>query len=48
MTRILLGVAGIALILSIALLLSNNRRAIRLRVVGAAFALPDGAAVVRE
>ena len=39
MTRILLGLAGIAVILGIALLLSNNRRAIRLRVVGAAFAL---------
>ncbi|MFZ5667435.1 MAG: NupC/NupG family nucleoside CNT transporter [Pseudomonadota bacterium] len=46
MTRILLGVAGIALILSIALLLSNNRRAIRLRVVGAAFALQAGIAVL--
>jgi CNT family concentrative nucleoside transporter len=46
MTRILLGVAGIALILSIALLLSNNRRAIRLRVVGAAFALQSGIAVL--
>jgi CNT family concentrative nucleoside transporter len=46
MTRILLGVAGIALILSIALLLSNNRRAIRRRVVGAAFALQAGIAVL--
>lgn len=46
MTRILLGVAGIALILVIALLLSNNRRAIRLRVVGAAFALQAGIAVL--
>lgn len=46
MTRILLGVAGIALILSIALLLSNNRRAIRLRVVGAAFALQASIAVL--
>ncbi len=46
MTRILLGLAGIALILSIALLLSNNRRAIRLRVVGAAFALQTSIAVL--
>ena len=35
----LLGVAGIVVILGIAALLSTNRRAIRLRVVGAAFAL---------
>jgi CNT family concentrative nucleoside transporter len=35
----LLGVAGIVVILGIAVLLSSNRRAIRLRVVGAAFAL---------
>lgn len=35
----LLGVAGIVVILGIAILLSTNRRAIRLRVVGAAFAL---------
>ena len=35
----LLGVAGIAVILGIAFLLSSNRREIRLRVVGAAFAL---------
>ncbi len=35
----LLGVAGIAVILGIAVLLSTNRRAIRLRIVGAAFAL---------
>src|SRR5881227_4509334 len=34
-----LGVAGILVILGIAILLSTNRRAIRLRVVGAAFAL---------
>jgi CNT family concentrative nucleoside transporter len=46
MTRILLGLAGIALILSIALLLSNNRRAIRLRIVGAAFALQVSIAVL--
>jgi len=35
----LLGVAGIAAILALAWLVSANRRAIRLRVVGAAFAL---------
>jgi CNT family concentrative nucleoside transporter len=35
----LLGVAGIIVILAIAVALSTNRRAIRLRVVGAAFAL---------
>ena len=35
----LLGVAGIAAILALAWLLSANRKAIRLRVVGAAFAL---------
>jgi CNT family concentrative nucleoside transporter len=35
----LLGIAGIIVILGIAFVLSTNRRAIRLRVVGAAFAL---------
>jgi CNT family concentrative nucleoside transporter len=35
----LLGIAGILVILAIAFALSTNRRAIRLRVVGAAFAL---------
>src|SRR3982750_2092543 len=35
----LLGIAGIVAILALAWLLSTNRRAIRLRVVGAAFAL---------
>jgi CNT family concentrative nucleoside transporter len=35
----LLGIAGIAVILGIAFAFSSNRRAIRLRVVGAAFAL---------
>ena len=39
MNQKLLGIAGIAVILGIAFALSNNRRAIRLRVVGAAFAL---------
>lgn len=37
--QILMSLAGIALILLLAFLLSTNRRAIRLRVVGAAFAL---------
>lgn len=44
--KILIGVAGIALILGLALLLSSNRRAIRLRVVGAAFALQAGLATL--
>jgi CNT family concentrative nucleoside transporter len=39
MNQKLLGVAGIIVILAIAFVLSANRRAIRLRVVGAAFAL---------
>jgi len=46
MDRILLGVAGIVVILGLAVLLSSNRRAIRLRVVGAAFALQAGIAVL--
>lgn len=46
MNRILIGIAGIALILGIAVLFSSNRRAIRLRVVGAAFALQAGIAVL--
>ncbi|MEP6784827.1 MAG: NupC/NupG family nucleoside CNT transporter [Sphingomonadales bacterium] len=46
MDRILIGIAGIALILGIAVLFSSNRRAIRLRVVGAAFALQAGIAVL--
>ncbi|HEX8620632.1 MAG TPA: NupC/NupG family nucleoside CNT transporter [Allosphingosinicella sp.] len=44
--RILLGLAGIAVILAFAFLISSNRRAIRLRVVGAAFALQAGIAVL--
>ncbi|UZK68327.1 NupC/NupG family nucleoside CNT transporter [Sphingomonas sp. S1-29] len=43
-TRFLIGLAGIAVILGLAVLLSTNRRAIRLRVVGAAFALQAGIA----
>src|SRR6476661_462075 len=39
MNQKLLGIAGILVILAIAFALSTNRRAIRLRVVGAAFAL---------
>ena len=44
--RILYSLAGIALILIIAFALSSNRRAIRLRVVGAAFALQAGFAAL--
>ncbi len=39
-----MSLAGIVVILAIAVLLSSNRRAIRLRVVGAAFALQAGIA----
>jgi len=39
MSQFLLGLAGIAVIILIAVAFSSNRRAIRLRVVGAAFAL---------
>src|SRR6478672_6345350 len=46
MNRILMGIAGIAVILALAVLLSSNRRAIRLRVVGAAFALQAAIAVL--
>ena len=46
MNKYLIGIAGIALILGLALLLSTNRRAIRLRVVGPAFALQAGFAVL--
>src|ERR1700748_2119164 len=45
MNRKLLGVAGIVFILGIAVLLSANRRAIRLRIVGAAFALQAAVAL---
>jgi concentrative nucleoside transporter, CNT family len=44
--RYLIGVAGIVVILGIAFALSSNRRAIRPRVVGAAFALQAGFAVL--
>ncbi|MBA3898323.1 MAG: NupC/NupG family nucleoside CNT transporter [Sphingomonadaceae bacterium] len=46
MTRILIGIAGIALIVLIAVALSSNRRAIRLRVVGPAFLLQAGLATL--
>ena len=39
MNRILIGIAGIVVILAVAFALSNNRRAVRPRVVAAAFAL---------
>ncbi|MES2339390.1 MAG: NupC/NupG family nucleoside CNT transporter [Pseudomonadota bacterium] len=44
--RFLIGLAGILVILGIAFALSSNRRAIRLRVVGAAFALQAAIAVL--
>ncbi len=44
MNRLLLGIAGILVLLAIAFLLSSDRRAIRLRVVGPAFALQAGLA----
>ncbi len=46
MTKLLTGLAGIALILLVAVALSSNRKAIRLRVVGAAFALQAGIALL--
>jgi concentrative nucleoside transporter, CNT family len=46
MNRFLIGFAGIVLILGIAYVLSSNRRAIRPRVVGAAFALQATIAVL--
>ena len=46
MQRILIGLAGIAVILLLAVLLSTDRRAIRLRVVGSAFALQALIAVI--
>jgi concentrative nucleoside transporter, CNT family len=45
MERIGIGLAGMALIIGIAVLFSSNRKAIRLRVVGAAFALQAAIAV---
>ena len=46
MQRILIGIAGILVILALAFLLSTDRRAIRPRVVGAAFALQVAIAVL--
>ncbi len=46
MQRILIGLAGMALILLIAFVFSSNRRAIRPRIVGAAFALQAAIAVL--
>ena len=46
MGRLPIGAAGIMVILLIAFLLSTNRRAIRLRVVGAAFVLQAGIATL--
>ncbi len=46
MNRYLIGIAGILLILAVALLLSTNRRAIRLRVIAPAFALQAGFAIL--
>ncbi|MBY0520704.1 MAG: NupC/NupG family nucleoside CNT transporter, partial [Sphingomonas sp.] len=46
MNRFGIGIAGIIVILAFAVLLSSNRRAIRLRVVGAAFALQAAVAVL--
>ncbi|MGV3769715.1 MAG: NupC/NupG family nucleoside CNT transporter [Sphingobium phenoxybenzoativorans] len=44
--KFLIGIAGIALLLLIAVALSSNRRAIKLRVVGAAFAMQAGIALL--
>jgi len=46
MNQILLGIAGIIVILALAVALSSNRKAIRLRVVAAAFALQAAIAVL--
>ena len=46
MAHFLIGIAGIVVILAIALLLSTDRRAIRLRVVASAFALQAAIAVL--
>jgi len=46
MTKWLTGLAGIVLILLVAVVLSSDRKAIRLRVVGSAFALQAGIAVL--
>jgi hypothetical protein len=46
MTKFLIGLAGILVIFAAAFALSSDRRAIRLRVVGAAFGLQAGIAVL--
>jgi CNT family concentrative nucleoside transporter len=46
LNRYLIGIAGIVLILGLAFLLSSNRRAIKLRVIGPAFALQAGFALL--
>jgi CNT family concentrative nucleoside transporter len=46
MTKFLIGLAGILVIFAAAFALSSDRRAIRLRVVGAAFGLQAGIAVM--
>jgi CNT family concentrative nucleoside transporter len=46
MQRLLIGIAGIVVILALAMLLSTDRRAIRPRVVASAFALQAGIAVL--
>ncbi|MET0307578.1 MAG: NupC/NupG family nucleoside CNT transporter [Sphingomonas sp.] len=46
MTHFPIGIFGVLAILAIAFLLSSNKRGIRLRVVGAAFALQAGIAVL--
>ncbi len=46
MNRFLLGPIGILVLLAVAVILSSDRKAIRLRVVGAAFALQAGIAVL--
>ena len=44
--KILMSLAGMALLVAVAMLLSSNRRAIRPRIVGAAFALQAGIALL--
>jgi CNT family concentrative nucleoside transporter len=46
MYQIVMGLAGVAAILTVAVALSSNRKAIRLRVVGAAFLLQAGLAAL--
>jgi CNT family concentrative nucleoside transporter len=46
LNRYLIGITGIVLILGLALLMSTDRRGIRLRVIGPAFALQAGFAIL--